>query len=141
MIRQLEREDLAEIAEIERECFRVPYAEKVLESSFLAPTFFGLLDKDSEVRGYVFATVVLDEANIDRVAVRPKFRRNQVATNLLKTAERLFLERGVKNVYLEVRVSNERAKNLYEKLGFKVVGIREKYYEGVEDALVMFKSL
>ena len=141
MIRPFEREDLFEIAEIERECFRVPYAEKMLEGSFLAPTFFGLLDKESEIKGYVFATVVLDEVNIDRVAVRQKYRSHQVATNLLKKAEELFLARGVTNVYLEVRVSNEHAKKLYEHLGFKVVGVRERYYEGVEDALVMYKSL
>ena len=141
MIRFFERADLKEIEAIERECFRVPYAEKMLESSFSAPTFFGLLDKDTEVKGYVFATVVLDEANIDRVAVREKYRSKKVATNLLAEAEKQFKLRGVTNVYLEVRRSNDHARNLYEYLGFKVVGVREKYYEGVEDAFVMFKSI
>ena len=141
MIRPFEREDLAEIAEIERECFKVPYAEKMLESSFFAPTFFGLLDKDKEIKGYVFATVVLDEVNIDRVAVREKYRSHHVATELIGETEKLLKDRGVTNVYLEVRRSNVHAKNLYERLGFKVVGVREKYYEGVEDAFVMYKQL
>ncbi len=141
MIRQFERADLVEIAEIERECFRVPYAEKMLESSFLTPTFFGLLDKEKDIKGYVFATVVLDEANVDRVAVREKYRSHQVATRLLKETEKILKQRGIVNVYLEVRKSNEHAKSLYEHLGFKVVGVRERYYEGVEDALVMFKQI
>ncbi|MBQ3234655.1 MAG: ribosomal protein S18-alanine N-acetyltransferase [Clostridia bacterium] len=141
MIRHFERTDLFEIEEIERECFRVPYAEKMLESSFSAPTFFGLLDKDKEIKGYVFATVVLDEANIDRVAVREKYRSHKVATNLLKEAEKQFKNKGVNSVYLEVRRSNEHARHLYEHLGYMVVGVREKYYEGVEDAFVMLKNI
>ncbi len=141
MIRQFEKVDLAEIAEIEKECFKVPYAEKMLESSFNAPTFFGLLDKEEEIKGYVFATAVLDEVNIDRVAVREKFRSHQVATNLLNEAQKIFKEKGIVNVYLEVRRTNEHAKRLYEHLGFTVVGVRERYYEGVEDAFVMFKQI
>lgn len=141
MIRKFNRDDLYDIELIERECFRVPYAEKMLESSFNAPTFFGLLDKGEEIRGYVFATVVLDEVNIDRVAVREKYRGKKVATNLLLKAEELFLEGGIKYVFLEVRRSNIRAISLYESLGYKKVGIREKYYENIEDAFVMQKEL
>ncbi|MBE5744249.1 MAG: ribosomal-protein-alanine N-acetyltransferase [Clostridiales bacterium] len=141
MIRLFKREDLFKIEVIERECFRVPYAEKMLESSFNAPTFFGLLDDEDDVRGYVFATIVLDEVNIDRVAVREKFRNKGVATSLLNRAEELFLERGVTNVYLEVRRSNAKAIALYEKLGYKKIGVREKYYENIEDAFVMQKEL
>lgn len=141
MIRKFNRDDLYDIELIERECFRVPYAEKMLEASFNAPTFFGLLDKDEEIKGYVFATVVLDEVNIDRVAVREKYRGKKVATNLLLKAEELFLEGGIKYVFLEVRRSNIRAISLYESLGYKKVGIREKYYENIEDAFVMQKEL
>ncbi len=141
MIRKFNRDDLYDIELIERECFRVPYAEKMLEASFNAPTFFGLLDKDEEIKGYVFATVVLDEVNIDRVAVREKYRGKKVATNLLLKAEELFLEGGIKYVFLEVRRSNIRAISLYESLGYKKVGVREKYYENIEDAFVMQKEL
>lgn len=141
MIRAFERSDLKEIEEIERECFKVPYAEKMLETSFNSPTFFGLLEKGEEIKGYVLATVVLDEVNIDRVAVREKYRSHKVATNLIEKAEEIFLARGVKDVYLEVRRSNLHAMSLYEYLGYEKVGVREKYYEGVEDAFVMHKFL
>ena len=141
MIKLFERSDLKEIEIIERECFRVPYAEKMLEASFNAPTFFGILDKEDEVKGYVFATVVLDEVNIDRVAVREKYRGKKVATNLITNAEKIFIEKGIKNVYLEVRRSNVHAISLYEYLGYKTIGVRENYYEGKEDAFVMHKEL
>lgn len=141
MIRLFEFYDLKEIEIIERECFRVPYAEKMLESSFHAPTFFGILDKEEEVKGYVFATVVLDEVNIDRVAVREKYRGKKVATALLKKAEEIFKEKDIKHVYLEVRHSNVKAIGLYENLGYKTIGVREKYYENTEDAFVMYKEL
>ena len=141
MIRLFERSDLKAIEVIERECFRVPYAEKMLESSFNSPTFLGVLDIEEEVKGYAFATVVLDEANIDRVAVREKYRGNKVATNILFKLEEIFKEKAVKHVYLEVRRSNVHAIGLYEFLGYKKVGVREKYYEGTEDAFVMYKEL
>ena len=141
MIRPFKVNDLSIIEQIERECFRVPYAEKMLRESFSAPTFFGLLDEGKEITGYVFATVVLDEANIDRVAVKEKYRSQKKATNLLLETEKLLKIKGVTKLYLEVRKSNEQAKNLYEYLGFKVVGVREKYYEGKEDAFVMHKTI
>ncbi len=141
MIRLFKREDLHDIEVIERECFKVPYSENMLESSFNTPTFFGLLDKEEEVRGYVFATVVVDEANIDRVAVREKYRSHKVATNLLLKVEEIFLDKGIKHLYLEVRRSNVHAISLYERLDYKKIGVREKYYEGVEDAFVMYKEL
>ena len=56
--------------------------------------------------------------------------------------EEFLSERGVADVYLEVRVSNTPARTLYEKLGFRAVGVRKKYYRlPVEDAVVMKKQL
>ena len=50
-------------------------------------------------------------------------------------------EKCVEKIFLEVRRNNHSAKALYEKLGFTYISVREKYYGGVEDALIMSKAL
>ena len=90
----------------------------------------------------VVATIVvwliLDEAHIGTLAVRPGYRQEGIAQRLLA---RTLLEAAHLNAtqaLLEVRVSNQAAQNLYRKLGFKVVGLRKGYYQdNHEDAVLM----
>ena len=141
MISSVKETDLLEILEIEKSCFKSPYTEKMLQSSFEYKGFFGAVKKSEEIEGYLICSIVLDEANIDRVAVREKYRNQNVATSLIAFTEKELKNRGVKTVYLEVRVSNQKAINLYTKLGYENVAIRKKYYDNVEDAFVMEKLL
>ena len=57
--------------------------------------------------------------------------------SILHEAKEAFCER----ISLEVRVSNERAQNLYRKYGFETISIRKNYYENAEDAYVMMKGI
>jgi len=80
--------------------------------------------------------------HIVSIAVRRGFRRRGIATALmLASMESLKSEYGVREVYLEVRVSNEPAINLYRKLGFVIVERLHRYYLDGEDAYVMAKEL
>ena len=141
MIEKITLRSLSQIAEIERECFSTPYTKSMLESGYNAPSFLGLVDDSAKVRGYVLATVVLDEANIDRVAVRKIYRGQGLATSLIKSLELELLDRGVKPVLLEVRRSNTPAINLYTRLGYTKIAERKNYYENNEDALIFNKNL
>ncbi len=141
MVEKITLTSLDEIAEIERECFSLPYTKAMLESGYKAPTFLGFYDLLNEVRGYVLATVVLDEANIDRVATREKYRGQKIASNLIKSLETELLSMGVKRVLLEVRRSNIPAISLYSSLGYNKIAERKNYYENGEDALIFNKIL
>ncbi|RLG77668.1 MAG: ribosomal-protein-alanine N-acetyltransferase [Thermoprotei archaeon] len=80
--------------------------------------------------------------HIVSIAVRRAFRRRGIATVLMTASmESLKNEYGVQEVYLEVRVSNEPAINLYKKLGFTIVERIRNYYLDGEDAYVMAKEL
>jgi ribosomal-protein-alanine N-acetyltransferase len=84
------------------------------------------------VVGYLDLRRVLDEAHVLALGVDPSHRRRGVATQLLNAA----LER-VRVVHLEVRVSNAAARQLYAGLHFDEVGMRERYYDDGEDAVLL----
>jgi len=92
-------------------------------------------------QGYV-RNVMRTLGHVVSVAVREKFRRRGIATNLmLASMDAMKRVYGVEEVYLEVRVSNEPAINLYRKLGFEIVKKIENYYLDGEDAYVMAREL
>lgn len=136
-------EDLDAIAQLERECFFVePWTRRMLADSFLSRGFYGsLIEEDGAIIAYGGMNVVLDEAEIQLIATSEMYRRcgrgSKVLEDLLEEAKR----RGVKNIFLEVRVSNAPAQILYLKHGFVGVYSRTRYYSDGEDALVMKKEL
>ena len=86
--------------------------------------------------------IVLDEADITNVAVRPMYRRQGIAARLVSLMLEQMAEKGVVSVLLEVRESNLPAQNCYAQAGFTVVGRRKNYYElPKEDALLMGREL
>jgi ribosomal-protein-alanine acetyltransferase len=87
---------------------------------------------------YIIAHRILDEAHIVSFAVTEGERRSGLGSLLLGTALSQLKADGVAIVTLDVRVSNDAARRLYESFGFAVVGVREHYYSSnQEDALTM----
>ena len=134
-----------EAAEIERLCFSEPWSEDALLYMCTAPITHAVavIEKSSgRLAAYGGCEYVPPEANIVNVATHPDFRRRGCAEALIGKMEDYLAENGVSDVYLEVRVSNTPARTLYEKLGFRAVGLRKNYYRfPVEDAVVMKKTL
>ena len=93
------------------------------------------------VVGFCAFWLVVDEIHINNVAVLPELRGQGMGTSLmnhvLDEARRL----GARRATLEVRASNERARRLYERLGFYSAGTRRHYYTNpVEDALILWRD-
>ena len=134
--------DLDQIAAIEAESFSDPWTRRMLADSFLSDRFTGvLLEEEGSIVAYGGMSVVCDEAEIELVAVSEMFRRcgrgKKIVSDLLEIAS----GRGVKKVFLEVRVSNAPAQILYLKSGFRGLYCRTRYYPDGEDAVVMVKEL
>lgn len=127
------------IAELERLCFSRPWSEDALRAELFndAACFLAAVTQEGEVAGYAGLHCVLDEGYIDNVAVRPEYRRQGVAGELLGA----FLRYGRANLAfltLEVRASNQAAIALYRKYGFQEAGRRKNYYDAPkEDAVIM----
>lgn len=134
--------DNLEVFRIEKECFKEPWTQQMISNTFLSDNFWGYVaENEGKVIGYLAMTYCLDEAEVNIVAVTHNYRRKGVAKTLFEKAFELLKEKGVSKIFLEVRRNNHSAKALYEKLGFEYISVREKYYSGIEDALIMCKNL
>ena len=81
---------------------------------------------------------MVDEAHITTFAVHPDWRRRRIGERLLLAFLDLAVDRDAREATLEVRLSNLPARKLYEKYGFRPVGLRPRYYsDDHEDALIM----
>ena len=81
---------------------------------------------------------MVDEAHITTFAVHPAWRRQRIGERLLLAFLDIAIDRGAHEATLEVRLSNLPARRLYEKYGFRPVGLRPRYYsDDNEDALIM----
>lgn len=138
------KELVPQIADIEKICFSTPWSEEMLleELDNLNACFIAAVDGENTVLGYAGIQVVLDEGYIDNVAVRPQYRRQGLADELLKVFIRFAKAHSLSFLTLEVRESNGPAIALYLKHGFAQVGRRKNYYEKPrEDAILMTLTL
>ncbi len=100
---------------------------------------FGL---KSRIIGFFIFYTVMDEIHILDIAVARDVQSNGIGTMMLDYILKQYIDLGVKYFYLEVRVSNAVAINLYKKFGFKIFMLRKDYYDdNKEDALCMMKEI
>ena len=90
--------------------------------------------------GFIVYRIVVDEAEIITIGVNPEMRRNGIASAMIGIIEKTLKNQGVKKIFLEVASNNIAAQKLYENSGFVRVGLRPKYYDGV-DAILMSKNI
>ena len=90
------------------------------------------------VVGYAGIWFTADEAHVTNVAVAPSEQRRGVATALMLALADEAIRRGAAAWTLEVRVSSTGAQALYRRFGFAPAGVRTRYYENTEDAIVMW---
>ena len=90
--------------------------------------------------GFMVYRIAADEAEIITIGVNPEKRRLGIASAMIGIIEKAIKSQGVKKIFLEAASTNTPAQKLYENLGFKVVGLRPKYYDGI-DAILMSKDI
>ena len=134
--------DLDEVMPIEAASYAVPWKRPMFEAELHGNRFARLsVARDSEqnaLLGYVCFWMVFDELHLMNLSVHPEWRRMGIGEELARWTLSWAKESGARLATLEVRVSNEAAKRLYEKLGFKVAAVRHDYYrEPREDAVIM----
>ena len=139
IIKKLKREHIEDLAKIEKACFSMPWSTAAFESEINNENaFFYIAKVDNAVVGYMGFHAVLDEGYVANVAVLPEYRRQGIASALLKNAVDVCKSISLSFLSLEVRISNSAAIVLYEHFGFKIVGERKNFYSSPkENAYIM----
>lgn len=139
---RMNKDHVSQIAQLEAQCFSDPWSEKSIASELGNPLSLWLVaEENGQVYGYVGSQTVLDESDMMNVAVDPGFRRQGIARALIETLIAELSKMGSLCLRLEVRVSNENARALYERMGFRQLGLRKNYYHNPkEDALILGKE-
>ncbi len=142
ILRACNQTDVKALAKLERECFSMPWNERMLVGAFSRIDFVCfILEEAGETVGYVCGTTLFETAELARIAVARSHRRKGLGEKLLDAFIACVKERGAQQVFLEVRESNAPAIALYEKRGFEKGRVRAKYYENGENGLEMKKLL
>ena len=139
---EMKAEHVPQVAQLEKLCFADPWSEMSIESELKSIwSYWVVAVEDEQVVGYVGSQSSIDETDIMNIAVHPGWRRRGIAESLIDYLIKDLKNRGSHALMLEVRVSNDPAIALYEKLGFRQVGLRKNYYRNPkEDALILRKE-
>ena len=140
VVEPMRLDDLEAVHRIERASFRTPWPPHAyraeLETNRLAQYLVARIG--DEVVGFAGMWLMVDEAHITTFAVHPAWRRRRIGERLLLAFLDIAIDRSAHEATLEVRLSNLAARRLYEKYGFRPVGLRPNYYsDDREDALIM----
>jgi ribosomal-protein-alanine N-acetyltransferase len=143
IVEPMRLDDLPAVHSIELASFTAPWPPHAyrseLESNKLA--HYLVARAGDTVAAYGGMWLMADEAHITTFAVHPAWRRQRIGERLLLAFLDVAIDQGAHEATLEVRLSNLAARKLYEKYGFRPVGLRPRYYsDDHEDALIMTTS-
>ncbi len=143
----MNRADLECIHEIECASYVYPWSMAAFRAELTSPTSHFILavprggeGENGLIMGYAGFRHIADEMHVINVAVHPQFRRRGVGRALLRWVLKAARNLRCSRVNLEVRRSNLMAQQLYRGEGFTAVGLRRRYYQGGEDAILMSRS-
>lgn len=141
-IRKMKKEDILQLAELEKLCFSDPWSVSAFEYELKNPLSLWLVATEGgTVAGYIGSQTVMGETDMMNVAVAPAFRRKGIGERLILSLIDQLKDQQSHCLTLEVRISNDTAIALYQKLGFIQVGCRSGYYRNPrEDALILRKE-
>ena len=142
-VRDMEEKDLPTICEIEDLCFVAPWKKDDILNELRNNPYATLLvvENDNQVVGFADFWVTFDSATICQIAVRPEYQRQHLGSMLMEEILKECSIKKVRHLTLEVRESNVKGINFYQKYGFKTVLNKENYYTNGENALYMVKEV
>ena len=143
LIRELRSADLPVVDELEHRLFSDPWPQHFFLTALTKPAaVLRVAERKGAVTGYLVATLQPPYAELQNLATAPEQQRGGVARALMAEFFDTCRARGVRDIGLEVRVSNAAAQALYRTLGFRLMGLRRGYYKAPEeDALLMGRRL
>jgi len=142
-IREATQNDIPYIYDIEKKCFEKPWSYSMFEEEITDndKARYFVIEYNSEIAGYAGYWKILEEAHIMNIAIKPGHQGKGLGRCLLEYMIKSFEAEKAERATLEVGVENNKAISLYSEAGFRIKGIRKKYYNGREDAYIMWKEM
>ena len=138
-VERLGAADVEGVMELERRCFAYHWSEEQVRLGLERGAFNVLgVRLQGGLAGYLAYSTICDEMEILNLAVHPDRRRRGIARALMEAMLRDCRERGVAKGFLDVKVSNLSAIDLYRKFGFKQYGVRKRYYPDTKEDALLF---
>lgn len=135
-------EDIDQVLLIEKKVFPYPWPRYFFEADLASDQAIKFVAVSGEqIIGYCLGTIGGPELHITNVAIDPKFHHQGIGSKLLRLLEVRGRKAGCVEAYLEVRVSNQPAINMYKRNGYEISYTRRYYYLDGEDAYIMKKTL
>jgi ribosomal-protein-alanine N-acetyltransferase len=135
------RDDIAQVLANEVAAYQVPWGKQALMDSLQTQYQFWLAVFESRIIGHLIFQSVLDESHLLNICIHPRHQGHGWGKQLIAFWLEQCRKQSIQRLFLEVRVSNEKAINLYQKYGFKRISRRKNYYplpgNQREDGLVM----
>lgn len=142
IIEPLRRKHLPSVMSIEQASYPRPWTVGVFQSEIemmrRGERHYLVARDGNDLVGYGGLLFAIGDAHVTNIAVAPSRQRQGIATRLLAELAWAAIDHSCSALTLEVRVSNTGAQALYREFGFIPAGVRAKYYENVEDAIVMW---
>jgi len=141
-LRTMSPEDVAGVAQIEKECFSDAWSERLLHEMLESPydEAWVLAGPEGSLYGYINIRFLAGEGELMRIAVRENFRGLGYSRKLMERMVKSAEEKQAYDLTLEVRAGNRAAINLYKSYGFKKEAVRRGYYHNPdEDAFIMWR--
>lgn len=136
--------DIDQVAQLDASAFEFAWSRNDFESSLKAGHSFLLLKEEESLLGMAVYMQIFEQSELLTIAVAPDQQGKGYGKLILNEVMARLAAHGAESLFLEVRVSNERARNLYRSAGFEEISRRKGYYptrDGREDAIVMQKLL
>ena len=141
-IEPMRRRHIRDILDIEEQVYPKPWTSGVFSSEIdlakRGERYYVIAKQGELLVGYAGLMFAIDEAHVTNIAVAPSARRRGIAAALMGHIAQVAIDQKSTALTLEVRASNTAAQELYRTFGFAPAGIRQRYYENSEDALVMW---
>jgi ribosomal-protein-alanine N-acetyltransferase len=132
-------QDVDAVLVIEQLAYKTPWRRVQFIQSLSNPNILAyLILKDNRIVGYSIALHTLDFTDLLNICIHPQYQHQGLGAQLFN---HLLNVSNIKEVFIEVRVTNYNALLFYKKLGFKVINIRKKYYSDGEDAKMLHFSI
>lgn len=143
-LRRMTQSDLDAVMAIENVIYTHPWTRGNFVDSLAAGSHCHVIERHGVLLGYAVLMTGAGEAHLLNLSIGAAWQRRGLGRHLLEFVVHMARELKVQKLFLEVRMSNDAARALYAKFGFREIGVRRGYYPahaGREDAIVLEFSL